>query len=344
VSNFDHLTQSSSTPVDEQNQEISNSIYTPVLSIVVVNSDSEEYTLKCLESIFRCPPDESYEVIVVDNCSDISCLPLIQERYPRVRTFSAPRRQGFSRNYNLGIRLSRGMYVLVLNNDTIVPEGALNTLLAAVRENPSYDMVGPRILSPGEQIQTTCARSFPTPRSYILTQLLTDRSYPVGRLWDRYLQWKLERRAGGPVPCISGACMLIKREAVESVGLLDEEYDFYYEDVEWCHRLQRHNKIVAYIPEARILHFGDQSLSHVKVWAKKSEYQSAIRYFGQYHHLTVHKKWLLWIVTAPSYFMRAFAFLLIEAISSKRSHARAYRRLCRWIINQRPDRLTDNND
>ncbi len=232
------------------------------------------------------------------------------------------------------------MYVLILNNDTIVHPGALNTLLSAVREEPLYCMVGGKLLSRNGQIQWVCARALPTPSSYACTQLLVDPGFPLGRMWDRYLRWQGEKRASGPVPCISGACMLITRDALQTGGLLDEAYDFYYEDVEWCHRFQSLNMMIAYISEAEITHFGDQSLSKVKVWAKKSEYQSAIRYFREYHNLSAVQMWLLWSITTIGFLLRGAAFLLSEALFGKRSHARAYLFLWQWILRQRPDRVS----
>ncbi len=97
----------------------------PTLSIVIVNSDGLRDTLTCIESIYRHPPREPFEIVVVDNCSREPAPPAIAERYPAVRAFMAPDRQGFAKNYNQGIRASRGEFVLVLNNDTLVSAGAL---------------------------------------------------------------------------------------------------------------------------------------------------------------------------------------------------------------------------
>src|SRR4051794_7531292 len=92
----------------------------PVLSIVVVNSNGTQDTLRCLDSIFRWPSSHTFEVILVDNCSRESCLSIVHERYPHVHTFAAPVSQGFAKNYNLGIQQARGQYILVLNNDTLI--------------------------------------------------------------------------------------------------------------------------------------------------------------------------------------------------------------------------------
>ena len=130
--------------------------------------------------------------------------------------------------------------------------------------------------------------------------------------------------------------MLVTREALQTAGLLDEGYDFYYEDIEWCHRFQRCGKQVAYVAEAQITHLGDQSLSKVKVWAKQSEYQSAIRYFRHYYGLTTRQLWLIWSATVIGFLMRGLTFLILEALSGERTHARAYLYLWQWILRRRP--------
>ncbi len=315
----------------------------PLLSTVIVNSDGCADTLNCLESLFAHPPDlatlapradalPEHEIILVDNRSRDGCVALVRERFPSVRIIESPVRQGFSKNYNLGIRHARGMFVLALNNDTIVHQDALTTLLDAIINTPAYGMVGGRLLGRDGRVQETCARPVLTPVEYILLQTLIDPGFPVGRLWQIYQQMRVARRRSGCVPCISGACMLVRRTAFEQAGLLDEAVDFYYEDIEWCHRMVCSGWQVGYVAEATITHLGDQSIRKVKVWAKKSEYFSALRYFRRYHGLTDNGARLLHLITAVGWLMRGIAFLLAEGLLSQQGHARAYLYLWRWIM------------
>jgi len=310
--------------------------YSPVLSIVIVNYNGTEDTLGCLASIYQYPAQVSFEVICVDNCSEKPFLPQAQAAFPQVRFYQSPQRQGFSKNYNLGVHQARGEYILILNNDTVVHPGALDAMLGALQSNPAYGMVGPRLLQKDGRIQTVCVRLLYTPIYYVLILFLFDLGLPTGKLWDQYQRRRLNRRASGPVQCISGACMLVSRAALERVGLLDEGYDFYYEDIEWCHRFQKEGYQVAYIAEAHITHLGDQSLSKVKEWAKQSEYRSALRYFRQYHHLSKAGAWGLWLATVSGFCFRAVLFSLVELIPNKTTHAQAYRNLTRWIFKHPP--------
>jgi GT2 family glycosyltransferase len=133
--------------------------------------------------------------------------------------------------------------------------------------------------------------------------------------------------------------MLTSRKVLDSIGLLDESYDFYYEDIEWCHRVWCGEGAVAYIAEAEITHLGDQSLSRAKVWAAKSEYRSALRYFREYRALGKTKTWFLWTSTVVSFHLRAFAFAFLGEPLGKPGHAEAYRELSKWILDQRPKRV-----
>jgi GT2 family glycosyltransferase len=309
-----------------------------VLSIVIANSDGTEFTLNCLDSIYKYPPKVQFEIILVDNCSQNPIFPIVEHRYPQVHTLSAPERQGFSKNYNLGMRHATGELVMILNNDTFVHAGALDTLIRTIRQHDLYGVVGPKLLWPDGSIQTVCARELLTPALYAMTQCVLDLGTPTGKLWDRYQRSKLERRKSGPVPCISGACMLVKSEVLDKVGLLDEGYDFYYEDVEWCHRITKFGYHVGYVSEAEITHLGDRSLSKVKEWAKQSEYLSALRYFRQYHHLNCIQLWLLWLFTVVSYAIRVVAYWGYETLTGKRGHSQAYHRVLSWILANSPVR------
>ncbi len=309
-----------------------------VLSIVIVNSDGTVHTLGCLDSIFLHQPEVEYEVILVDNCSQDSCIPLIEDAYPEVRVFSAPVRQGFAKNYNLGIRQARGEYIMVLNNDTVVHPGTFATLVDALKSHSEYGMVGPQLRTPDWQLQAVCARKLPSMSDYVAWQLLLDPGMPVGKLVDWINRKRLSRQPSGRVPCISGACMVSSRKVLDRIGLLDEGYNFYFEDIEWCHRVAHNGFQVAYIAEAVVTHFGDQSLSKVKVLAKQSEYLSAVRYFTQYHGLTLIQSWALWMATLLGFFMRAAAYLLMGVFNGGSAYAAAYWRLTGWILHHLPVR------
>jgi GT2 family glycosyltransferase len=305
----------------------------PRLSIILVDSDGCDLTLQCLRSIYENPPAPSFEVIVVDNQSQESCLLQIQSKYPETVTFSAPQPQGFAKNYNLGMKQARGEILMILNNDTLVHPGMLQTMLEALDNHPEVGMVGPKILSADGQIQIACARPLLSPARFVAVQLLLDAGFPTGMLWEFFDRKRIHHLKSGGVPCISGACMMLRKRDLLIVGYLDEAYEFYFEDVEWCHRFANHDFEVVYLPEAVLTHYGDQSLSRVREWAKKSEYQSAIHYFRQYYSFPRIKAWLVWAATALGYLLRAVGFMLLGWLTHKQSYAQIYWNLTKWILN-----------
>lgn len=304
----------------------------PAISVILCNSDGADHTLACIESLYRHPAAGSLEIILVDNASRDGCVAAVRERFPAVRVIVAPRRQGFSRNYNMGLRAASGDYLFVINNDTLVEPGTMQRLVDAMVADPRYGMVGPRMLGGDGRIQTPCLRPLPTLASYALQQLALDPAMPLGRLWQRLEQRRIAARPAGPVPCISGAAMLLSRRSLETVGLLDEAYDFYYEDIEWCHRVQRRGLLVGYAPEARIVHFGGQSSMKVKIWARQNEYLSALRYFSAYRGAGPTALALIRLATLAGFLMRGLAFLAAEALSGKGGYARDYLFLWQWLL------------
>ncbi len=310
----------------------------PYLSIVTVNVNGLADTLRCLESLYASPPGLIFEALVVDNYEMESVAIPIKQQYSNVTVIPVKPLQGFSKNYNLGIRQARGKYVLVLNNDTVLHPGALEVLIQALETHPKWGMVGPRLVSVEGVVQSSSARRLPSPFAYIAFLLFLDPGFPTGRLWERWQQRRLERRATGPVPCISGAAMLVRRAELDQVGLLDEGFDFYFEDVEWCHRYQRRGFQVAYVAESIITHLGDQSLSKVREWAKQSEYRSAIRYFRQYYVFPAWKHGLVWLAAVLGFGMRAIALKLVQWVTGRSGFADVYVRLTRWVWSQQPGR------
>lgn len=306
-----------------------------ILSIVIVNSDNTDITLACLESIYKYPPSLEYEVILVDNHSDPSCLPVVNLKFPQVVTVDSSIRQGFAKNYNIGLRLSRGEYVIILNNDTLIHPGAFDSLVKSFH-SPNVGMAGPKLLSRTGAIQTDSVRSFPTPWYYIGRMLWLDQGSPLGKINASRIRKKISQQKSGIVEAISGSCMLVSRSALEKVGLLDEGYDFYYEDIEWCHRFHKNGFSIAYVEEAQVTHLHDQSLSKVKVWAKQSEYRSALRYFRQYYQLSKAGAYILWLVTVIGFMNRAVFFTLYDLITRQNTHAQAYRNLVKWILTHSP--------
>lgn len=192
------------------------------LSIIIVNYKSDKYLVKCLESIKKYPPKVSYEVIVIDNNKN---------------------NVGFARGVNKGIRKSEGKYILLLNPDTEVKEESIDKLYEFARAHYDAGVVGPRLLNPDGSIQHSVI-NFPTILWAFIAFWLGDRAK-----YEKYAPAKTAK-----VDVVLGAAFLITPQALKEVGILDERYFMYYEDLDYCKRVKNAGLSVYYLPSSEIIH------------------------------------------------------------------------------------------
>jgi GT2 family glycosyltransferase len=189
---------------------------------------------------------------------------------------------GFAGANNQGIRASQGAYILLLNSDTIVPDGTLSTLLSYMAANPSVGAVSPRLVRPDGTPQPFAFGNDPTP-GYLLRRTF------AAKLLDKSLHdWGTDEAV--EVDWVSGACMLVRREAIEQAGRLDEQMFMYFEDNEWCLRMRQKGWKIVYYPAVSIIHLGGQSLKQ-NPQAPKAYYAS-LRYFYRKHYGLLANFWL----------------------------------------------------
>lgn len=247
---------------------------TPELSIIVLCANTRELVVPCLESIQRHAPSTALEVILVDNASSDGTEDAVRSRFPAVRIIRNEENIGFARANNEALRVCRGEFALLLNDDTLILEGTLDELLGVMRRHPRAGIVGCRHVN-GEGATQPAAGALPgymtqVASFYGLRRLLSARTATrlsaapgLGKLVRRLTQGyfiPFERNEETKrVGFISGACMLVRRELWEEIGLLDEEIFIYLEDVDWCRRAADAGWELYYVPTATIVHYGGQS-------------------------------------------------------------------------------------
>jgi GT2 family glycosyltransferase len=223
-----------------------------------------------------------YEVIVVDNGSSDDSACMIRREFPAVQLIENTHNDGYARANNLGIRASRGRYVLLLNSDTLVPAGALPGLIDFMQQQPDAGACGPRLVRADGRPQRYAFGGDPT-LGYLLrrgtSQLLLRRP-----LHD----WATGATLA--VDWVSGACLLARRAAIEQAGLLDERFFMYFEDNEWCLRIRKAGWSVYYYPAIEIVHLGGQSLAR-NPQAQQVYYQSLTYFYAKHYSLLA--RWLL---------------------------------------------------
>ena len=253
------------------------------LSIVLVNLNAADYLVECLRSIRANPPPYNCEIVVVDNGSNDDSGVRVRSEFPEALFISNSRNEGFARASNRGLQEAKGRYVLLLNPDTIVHPGALGNLVSYARANPMIGILGPRVLNRDGTLQKQCRRSFPTPWVIFTYYSGLARLFPKSRLFARYLRGYEDDLQAHQVDAVSGAAMLIRHETIEQIGVLDETYFAYGEDLDYCFRAKQANWEVWYYPSAKITHFGGQGGSTHQPWKAIYEYHRAMIVYYRKH-------------------------------------------------------------
>lgn len=225
----------------------------PDLEVVVVSHGAEALLRRCLRSLEAHPASGEMRVTVVDSGSTDSTPEMVEREFPAVRLL---RREnvGFSAANNLALRESEAAALLLLNPDTEVYAGTLDAALARLRSEPRIGMVGVKLVTESGELDHACKRSFPTPLGALAHFSGIGRGDGAAAALSQYRATHLGDDEPGEVDAVNGAFMLCRAEAVREVGLLDEGYWLYMEDLDWCRRFWRAGWKVFYEPAGVALH------------------------------------------------------------------------------------------
>ncbi len=252
------------------------------LSIVIVNWNGRAYLANCLASIYSRVSAVSLEVIVVDNASRDHSLDGVTEAFPAVRLIVNDSNVGFARANNQAMRMSHGRYVLLLNPDTVVLGDCLDAMVQLMDSHRDVGAGSCQLLNPDGTIQRSC-RTFPSLWTVLWDACLLDGLFPRNSVIGRYhLQgWSHddEREVDQP----AGAFLMVRREVLDTVGLLDERFFVYYEDVDWCYRIKMAGWRIMFWPHPKTMHVGG-GLTHSRYTeAVNLIHESMKKYFLKNH-------------------------------------------------------------
>jgi GT2 family glycosyltransferase len=225
------------------------------LGIIVISFNVRKLLQECLESIYRQTRRTRFEIWVIDNDSRDDSVRMLREKFPAVHLIENRQNLGFTRANNQAIAQCRSDLILLLNPDTLILDGALDKMVQFMDEHPEVGVSGCRVQNEDGSLQLACRRSLPTPRVafYRLTGL--SRLFPRSQVMARYNLTYVDPNRPHEVDAVSGAFLLIRRQVVEQIGLLDEQFWIFGEDIDWCIRAQRAGWKVMYNSDARILHY-----------------------------------------------------------------------------------------
>jgi len=231
------------------------------IAIIIVNWNTRDILGQCLQSVFASQTAKQFEVWVVDNGSSDGSKQMIKDSYPRTRLISNCDNVGFARANNQAVELSSGDYVMLLNPDTMVEKDVIEILANYLDENPEIGAVGPRLLNPDGTLQES---AYPEPtlvrefwRMFHLDRFYYYAEYPMDS-WSE--------KEAKEVDVLMGACLLIRRKALDQVGLLDEEFFVYSEEVDLCTRIRNYGWRISWLPK---IQYFRKHHSAMEVWLYK---------------------------------------------------------------------------
>ncbi len=291
------------------------------LLIVIVNYNTRDLLRDCLASIYESRGDFSCQVCVVDNCSQDNSAAMVRQEFPQARLIESPTNGGYAYANNLGLTafgfqsapLARhtsppvppnlggpgGLvprYALLLNADTLLPPSALQEMLDFMEAHPEAGAAGPRVVREDGSLDLACRRGFPTPSAFFYRMMGLSKLFPQSRRFGRYNLTYLSPDELTEVDSVMGAFMLVRAEAIRQVGLLDESFFLYGEDLDWAYRIRKAGWKIYYNPRVTVLHIKGASTRHSR--RARYEFYRAMDIFYRKHYAATTPFWLHWLIIA----------------------------------------------
>lgn len=228
------------------------------VSVIIVNWNTQEILRDCLKSVYEETRDISFEVVVVDNASSDGSVEMVQEKFPQVILIENTENRGFAAANNQGMCVARGRYVLLLNSDTIVLDGAIQKTIAFADQHTEAAVVGCKTFYPDGALQRNCFM-YPALVNMLLSAFFLNKLFPRNKFFgrERMAWWDLDDVREVEVVC--GCYALVRSEAIDQVGMMEERLFMYGDDPDWCFRFKKAGWKTLFTPDAEIIHWGGQS-------------------------------------------------------------------------------------
>ncbi|MBZ5559415.1 MAG: glycosyltransferase family 2 protein [Acidobacteriia bacterium] len=240
------------------------------ISIIIVSFNARADLERCLDSLRAAPPATPHEILVVDNASTDGSATAARNR-AGVRVIDAGANVGFARACNIGIRASQGTHLLLLNSDTIVPAGAVDTLFAELQRTPDVAVVGPRLVDETGRAELSFGR--------MITPFAERRQKRIARSG---LVDQLTRRRHHP-DWVSGACLMVSRADADAAGLLDERFFMYTEDVDFCASIRARGRRILFTPDVEVIHTRGRSVASAPEATHAAYRRSHLAFYEKHH-------------------------------------------------------------
>lgn len=268
----------------------------PTLSIIIVTHNNDELIFKLLASVKEAIKffASKSEVIIIDNASIDKTCKIIKEKFPEVILIENPKNQGYAVANNQGLKKAKGEYRLLLNSDTILTKDVLKKMISYLKVNPEVGVVTCKVLLPDGKIDPACHRGFPTPWAAITYFSGLEKIFPEIALFSQYHLWYKALNNIHEIDSPSGAFFLTREAVIKTVGLLDESFFMYGEDLDWSFRIKKAGWKIVYNPTSSMIHLKKQSGLNGKDRATRERtliaFYEAMKIFYKNHYKAKYPK------------------------------------------------------
>lgn len=297
------------------------------IDVIIVNYNGRSLLADCLDSIITRPKDGlAVRIIVVDNDSTDDSVEFMRRAYPSVDVIESRKNLGFAAGNNLGIARSSSPLVLLLNSDARLTGNALAQMAAAINADPAIGQLGPRLRNPDGSLQKS-VRGFPTPWRLATEYLYLRKLAPNSRLFNAFYAGGFDFDSAADADFLMGACLLVRRAAIDEVGLMNETYFMFSEETDWAYRFWQSGWRVQYAPVADVIHLGGQSTKHDWDRMYRSQVAGHLRFLVLHHGIRTARRAqhvLLWSLRLRTAAYRLFGVLPVPGARSRRQRAKYF--------------------
>jgi GT2 family glycosyltransferase len=252
------------------------------VTVILVTWNSLSDLPGCLAAIPRAAAHVTWEITIVDNQSTDGTRAYVETHHPRIRLLVNAENRGFAAANNQALRLARSRYVLLLNPDTVLQEGAIDRMVACLDADTTASAAGPAVLNRDGTPQQT-GITFPSTQNILIETLFLDRLFPRSRIFGRHRQRYADPSQQRAVDYVQGSCLMVRSTTIARVGILDEEYFMYFEETDWCYRMARAGGKVLLCPAAAVIHFGGEESSHYGEGRLLDYFRSLLVFYRKHH-------------------------------------------------------------
>jgi GT2 family glycosyltransferase len=301
------------------------------VSLVIVNWNTCKELKACLKSFYETSGSITLEIIVIDNASKDDSVSMVRSLFPKVVLVANKENKGFAGGVNQGINLSHGEFVFVLNSDIVAINGTLQVLIQSIKQYPEVGAVAPRLLNLDGSLQKKFFRKYPSlPQIFFFYTYLERIAFKSSWLVKRYFEETIdEHHPMYDVQQIPGGCILIRREVLDSVGMMDEQFVLFFEDVDWCYRINKVGWKLRIINSVTMIHLGGSSFIQTDgSWILGRFMLSLNQYIDK--HNSLFMRFMTKLITIGNssiiYTIRFFQRLVNKNIGERESFKKSFRK------------------